>query len=672
MADQPFDWRPTLRRRVTVAAAVFGVWALGIEARLVKLQVLDHEDLVARAARQQMRTVEAPAKRGEIRDRHGRLLAYSVDADTIYAVPTEVHDAARTAGALCEALDRCTDRERATLVERLSQRRAFAYIRRRVSPAEARRVAALDLEGVGFLKESRRFYPNRELGSHVLGYVGVDNVGLGGLEAAYDKVIRGRAGTVLIQTDARRHAFSRVERTPTTGGSLELTIDEPLQYLAERELRRGVEEMRADGGSVVVMNPHTGEILAMANWPTFNPNAYNVSSAAERRNRAVQDLYEPGSTFKVVTASAALEEGVVRPDDPIDVSAGAIRLGSSTVRDMHRYGVLSFTDVIVKSSNVGAIKVGLDLGAERLGLYVSRFGFGRAISPDFPGENPGIVWNPARLNDRALGSVSMGYQVGVTPLQMAAAVSSVANGGRLIEPRVVRAVIRDGQRAPVAPRVIRRTIAPATVAELTAIMEMVVERGTATRAKVPGYTVAGKTGTAEKLVNGRYSSTDHQASFVGFLPSRDPALTIIVVIDTPRGQGNTGGVAAAPVFARIAAAAMRHLGIPPSINREPPVVVARNDRGPVTAAAAVAAPAVVTLVASATNASLLPDFRGLSARDALRATARLGLTARLEGDGVVIDQDPDPGVPLEPGTTCTLILGRELPRPAAGPAGAHP
>ncbi len=286
----------------------------------------------------------------------------------------------------------------------------------------------------------------------------------------------------------------------------------------------------------------SGEILALANWPTFNPNAFSRSDKEPRRNRAVQDLYEPGSTFKVVTASAALEEGVMHLDEKIDCAPGHISFGSRVISDVHRYGVLSFTDVIVKSSNVGAIKVGLKLGPERLSRYVSRFGFGQTTSPDFRGENPGIVWSPTSLDSSALASVSMGYQVGVTPLQMAAAVSSVANGGTLYEPHIVRALVKDGRRTEVAPKAVRRTITERTAAELTAVMEAVVERGTATAAKIEGYTIAGKTGTAAKIVDGRYSQSDYNASFVGFLPSRKPELTIIVVIDSPRAKGYYGGV----------------------------------------------------------------------------------------------------------------------------------
>jgi cell division protein FtsI (penicillin-binding protein 3) len=655
------DWRETIQSRLLVSAVLLALWTAGIEARLVYLQVFQYDDMMARAARQRENTLEMPARRGDILDRNGRVLAYSVDAGSIFADPSEIDDPDDTAAALCNALSQCDGAERQAIAKSLRRKGQFAYVARKVAPEEEERVRALQLKGVGVLQESRRFYPNRELLAHVLGYVGLDNAGLGGLESAFDLQIRGHAGKVLIQRDAKRNVLmSKIEREATAGATLELTIDQYLQNIAERELQAGVVENHAVGGSVVIMDPNSGEILALANAPTFNPNAYSRSPEVSRRNRAIQDLYEPGSTFKIVTASAALEEALMTPDDPVDCSAGMIRFGSRQIDDMHHYGVLSFTDVIVKSSNVGAIKVGLKLGPERMGRYVSRFGFGQTLAPDFKGENAGIVWNPARLDPSALASVAMGYQVGVTPVQMAAAVSSVANGGTLYEPRVVRAVIADGQRNDVAHKVLRRTVSEHTTAQLTAIMEAVVERGTAKAAQIAGFTIAGKTGTAHKVIDGRYSPSEYNASFVGFLPSRKPALTIIVVIDSPHGNGYTGGVVAAPVFKRVAEAALRHLGIGPSVNAPPPVLVAaRTPDNDAVVTRPVSMPAEGAVAATESDAAgLMPDLRGLSARDALRSLTRVGLTARLNGAGFVLEQSPAAGSVLLPGTACALRLGR--------------
>ena len=660
MSDPGLEWRVTLKRRIVVAAGLLMLWVAGVEARLIYLQVFRHADLTARAARQQSGTRDTPAKRGDIFDRRGHLLATSVDVDSIYAVPSEITNDEETAAKLCQALGDCSARDREALTDRLKNQRHFAYVRRQVSPEAVRRVTALNLDGVGFIKESRRFYPNKELSAHLLGYVGVDGNGLEGLEWTYDSQIRGKPGTVLIHTDARRHAFSRFERPPTSGSSIELTIDEYLQHIAERELHAGVVAHRAEGGTAIIMNPHTGEILAMANEPTFNPNAYREATEIERRNRAVQDLYEPGSTFKIVTASAAIEEKVLPITTMIDTNPGYIKIGNSIVDEFngHKYGVLSFHDVIVRSSNVGAIKIGFRVGTERLSRYVSLFGFGQRVSPDFPAESSGIVWKPEQWTERALASVSMGYQVAVTPLQVAAAFSSIANGGEYVEPRVLRAVYKDGRRYAITPKVVRRTVSADTAASLTSIMEDVVTEGTAKLAQIGGYTIAGKTGTASKLIDGRYSASENNVSFAGFLPSRDPAVTIVVVIDAPHAGGRAGGDVAAPIFKRIAETTLRYLSIGPTINPEPPVLV---ERTPVDVRALPQSESqpIVSLVADE-PAGTVPNLHGMSAREAVQRLVRLGLTARVSGDGFVMSQDPPAGAVLEPGTVCRLVLTRSV------------
>lgn len=662
MGEPPPDWRTTLRRRVVIASAIFALWAVAVEVRLLTLQVVEHQDMVQRAERQQMQTRPLAARRGDIVDRRGHVLATSVDADTIYAVPSAITDVPATVRQLCAALRDCSAKERQELVERLKGQRHFAYVRRQAPRDVAARVIALGLDGIGFVKESHREYPKKELAAHVLGFVGIDGKGLNGMESAYDTQIRGKAGQVFVQADARGHVFNRFEKPPTAGATIELTIDEVLQHVAERELRKGVLENRALGGTAIIMDPRTGEILALANEPTFDPNDYRASDERARRNRGVQDLYEPGSTFKVVTASAAIQEGIMPVDAMVDVTGGRLNIGARVIRDTHDYGVLSFTDVIVKSSNVGAIRIGLRLGADRFSDYIARFGFGRPVSPDFPSESPGIVWDRSKLTDSALASVSMGYQVGVTPLQMVTAVSSVANGGDYIEPRIVRAVYRDGRRLVVRPRVLRRTVSKDTAASMTAIMEQVVDRGTATIAKIPGYTIAGKTGTANKLANGRYTN-DTYASFVGFLPSNGPQVSILVVLDSPRGpNGHFGGPVAAPIFRRIAEEAMRQLRVPPSINAETPVLVTSTERAQGQNARVVVPEPVLPVEPE--EPGTVPDVRGLSARAAMRKLTKFGLNARIDGDGFVTDQNPQPGTPVDEGTVCHLTLARVSVRPA--------
>lgn len=670
MAETPHPdaWRRTLQRRLLVVAVIFIAWTAAIQARLAWLQVVRHEELVASAERQQMRTLTLPGRRGDIVDRDGRVLATSVDVPTVYAVPTEIRDPARTVAALCRALDECSAEFRSQLMERFSQRRPFVYVKRRISHAEAKAIRALDLEGIGLTEESRRFYPNRELLAPTLGFVGLDSRGLGGIEARWNDVVLGKDGKVVVFADARRHAYDRVERPPTTGASLELTVDAVLQHIVERELRKGIAENRAEAGVAIVMDPNNGEILAMASEPSFNPNAFARSRPEQRRNRAVQDIYEPGSTFKAFTASAAFEEDVIDPDTLINCAPGYITIGGwRRVNDVHTYGVLTFTDVIVKSSNVGAIKAGFRLGSERMARYVRRFGFGSRLSKDLPAEEPGIVWS--QLNDSALASVSMGYQIGVTPLQMVTAVSAIANGGTLYRPRIVRAVVRNGQRREIEAEVLRKPISADTAATLTAVMEEVVERGTAKPAQIEGHRIAGKTGTAAKLTEtGTYSKTDYMASFVGFLPSRHPRVTILVVIDTPRAGRYYGGSVAAPVFQRIAAATIRHLGIPRSVNPEPPVVVARQETREVQPVAF--GPRSVLPAGEPAPDGVLPDLTGLAAREAVHTLARAGLVPRVVGTGFVVEQRPEAGSPLEPGSVVRLRLSRTpppVPPPAAAP-----
>ena len=673
----PPTWQETLRKRTLVVTIFMGLWIVGIEARLVMLQIVEHADLVARATRQQMTKMDASAMRGDILDRKGRVLATSVDADSIYAVPSAIEDPKAVVAALCKAFDDCTGKERDALVARLGRSGAFAYVRRKQSPDVAKRVAALGLDGIGFIKEDRRYYPNRELAAHLLGYVGLDNKGLNGLEFTYDQQIRGKDGTVLVQTDARRRAFARIERPPTTGSTVELTIDEYLQHIAERELHAGVLENKAAGGTAIVMNPHTGEILAMANEPTFNPNAYREFEEISRRNRAVQDLYEPGSTFKVVTVSAALEEKVMTADTIIDTHPGRIQVAPGRIvkeNEGHDYGVIPLSQVIVESSNVGAIKIGFKVGAERLSKYVGLYGFGHSVSRDFPGESSGIVWNPSKWNDGALASVSMGYQVGVTPLQIVAAVSAVANGGEYVEPRVIHAVYRDNRRFVIQPHIERRIISAETAATMTAIMEGVVsaEKGTAHAAQVTGFTIAGKTGTAAKLVDHRYSKTEYNASFVGFIPSRNPALAIVVVIDAPHGPNRFfGGTVSAPIFKRIAEASLRYMGVGQTINPVPPVLVARHDeRGTVPSASITegADSPTISLVSDGPPGTM-PDLHGLSAREALRKMNRLGLAARVAGTGFVVTQDPPAGASLDAVSSGRVTLARS---PAAFQDQARP
>jgi cell division protein FtsI/penicillin-binding protein 2 len=668
--DESFEvtWRRTVKQRVVIMLGLLGVWAVVLQGRLLDLQVLQHAELRDLARDQQQDVIQAPAGRGDILDRNGELLAYSVDGASIGASPREVKDAAVTAGALCQALGDCTAAELKSLTQRFAARGGWFDVRK---PREATQnqidaVKALELRGIYLVAGTRRWYPRVSLAAHVVGFVGLDdqrrdNRGLAGVEHKFDALIRGREGLLQVQFDARRQrTATEVRRAPTAGATVELTIDSQLQYEVERELRAAVQAHSARGGMAVVMDPMTGEILAMANEPTFNPNRPAQTPDSYARNRAVQEVYEPGSTFKIVTASAALQEGVLRPTDRIDTGPGFIKIPgrAKAIWDDHRVGVVTFEDAIVQSSNVAAVKAGALVGAERLGRYIRRFGFGERLAPgEFGGESPGVVFDASRLDESGLASVSMGYQVSVTALQMAAATSAVANGGILMEPHLLRATIKDGVRTEVEPKAMRQVIAPETAATLTSFLEAVVQRGTAKAAGLERYQAAGKTGTAKKVVNGRYSDVEFNASFVGFVPSRRPAVTIVVVIDTPRGGLYYGGQVAAPVFKRIAEAALRRLGIPPTINPLPPVIAASAGDFPAhqrTSAAGVMLPRPVVL----DGQPRVPDVRGLSGRDALRILNQAGLRPQVTGDGFVVDQSPEAGADLTPGGRVTVRLSR--------------
>jgi cell division protein FtsI (penicillin-binding protein 3) len=661
--DDHFEarWRDGLRHRALLVLVGLGLWTMALEARLVHLQLVQHDEMVALASRQQKREIRLIPPRGDIVDRNGQMLAYSVDGHALVADPNAVDAPPATAERICRALEDCGAGKREAILRGLTRKASFAYLHRQATPEQAARLEALNLPGVRLIPEPRRSYPKLELAAHVLGFVGIDNEGLGGVERTFDEVVRGTEGRMLLQIDARRHSMeSRVQQAPTPGATLELTLDLYLQHIAERELRAGVEASRAMGGTAIVMNPQNGEILALASFPTFDPNAFQQYSADARRNRAIQDVYEPGSTFKIVTASAALEDGVFGLADLIDTSPGVITFRGRkpiTEAKRHNYGVLSVEDVIVKSSNVGAIKMGLQIGAERMGQYVRRFGFGQALLPDLAGQSRGIVWRPEQLNDSALASVSMGYQIGVTPVQMATAVSAVANGGTLYQPHVVRAVLRGDEREPVPVNALRRVVSRETAARLTGIMEEVVGRGTGRLAALDGYQVAGKTGTAAKIVNGRYSAAEYNVSFAGFVPSRQPVFAILVVVDTPRNGSPYGGTVAAPIFRRIADAGLRHLGVPPTIH-PPPVVLAGDTSDPiVTPIRAAVAPAAPP---PAAGGPIMPDVRGLSARDAVRILSAAGLVVRVSGSGLVAEQSPAPGAPIEAADVSELALRRRL------------
>ena len=658
------SWRNGIKRRTIVVLSLLACWAAIVEARLVDLQVIQHKKMLAYAENEQHRIYYPAGIRGDITDRNGHLLAFSVPASTIIATPRDIKDPEKAVDTLCTALGDCTAMERAQLTAAFSKDSTYALVRHAdaVTPLQAENVLNAKIPGVGLTADTLRFYPNGSLAAHVLGFVGRQNNGLGGIEYAYDYEIKGQGGSVRVLQDARGQGMETDVKEPAiTGATIELTLDDRLQYIAERELAAGVAEHHAEAGMAVIMNPNTGEILALANVPTFDPNVYDRVPANARLNRALQNVYEPGSTMKIVTISAALEEGVVTPTDTYDTDPGYLQIGSRKIHDAEgkNNGILSVVDIVVHSSNVGAGKIGLKLGPERLERYVRRYGFGQKLVPDLPGQSAGRVYNVSELTDSALASMAIGYQISVTPVQMAAAASVIANGGMLYEPHLVRSITRDGVRQAIAPKAIRQVVTPDIAQTMTTILEQVVARGTGTKAAIDGFTVAGKTGTAAKLVNGAYSTTAYNASFVGFVPSRNPALTIIVVVDTPHSGGTHGGEVAAPIFSRIADAALREMRVPPTVPSRTSITVVADTKPVRPSATAVAAPIVLQKPEAA--GPRMPDLHGLTAREAMRALDAAGLTVHLIGSGVVVGQVPSAGQPVGSGDVTTVQLGRPEP-----------
>ena len=550
------------RRYVLLALLLAGFGA--ILFRLVNLQVLQAAELTARADRQHQKTVTLEGARGTVTDRHGKVLAMNVEVPSIFGVPTSLDSPAGAARTLSPVLHI----RREDLEKKLRQEKHFVWLARKVEPEQGRRLEQLSIDGIGMVMEGRRFYPKGPLLSHVLGFVGMDGVGLEGLERRYESQLHGEKRLTVLQRDALgRTVFPKGlrEQAPSAGQTLTLTIDEVIQYIAEKELEEAVDQAHAKSGTIIVMEPRSGAILAMAVSPRFDPNAVASLTADRWRNRALTDTYEPGSTMKLVVAAAALEERLMMPGSMLFGENGRMTVANTTIHDHEKLGWMTFAQMIQKSSNIGAAKTGMLLGDQRLYRYLQAFGFGQRTEIDLPGEVAGLLKSPREWGRRSLASISMGQEVGVTPLQMVSAVSAIANDGVLMKPFIVSQV-RDQKGQPVKealPQVKRRVVSPATARMLTTIMEGVVTNGTGAKAAIPGFRAAGKTGTAQKVDprTGAYSSALSIGSFVGFVPADAPRLAMIVVIDEPQGEA-WGGVVAAPVFRRVGEQVLTYMGVP--------------------------------------------------------------------------------------------------------------
>jgi len=583
------------KRRFWLVCLFFLLWALAITSRLFWLQLIRHSDYVERAQKQQQRTFEVAPRRGILYDRNMRELAMTVQVDSIYAVPNEIDDKdkstyARTLAGLTHIDPADGQTTEQQIAKRLNDGHGFAWVARRVKPEVATRVRALNLKGIYFQKEFQRFYPNGDIAAQAIGYVGVDDNGLGGLEQKFDARLHGTPGRVLTAIDARRHVLGSVEHEPDPGQNLQLTIDENIQFMAETALDHVMQKERADNGTIVVQDVHTGQILALAMRPTFNPNDFRHTTAKLLKDHAVSDVYEPGSVFKLVTYSSALDAHVAKPDDMIDCQGGQITLAGRVIHDdksdrgMH---VVSVATALARSSDVAAVKLALKVGQDRFYQYVRDFGFGARTGMELPGETRGLLRPTNRWSGSSIGSIAIGQEVGVTPIQLVSMVSTIANGGTYFPPRILMpnqlntAAKPDQKSAPLqGAQVPHRVISEMAAAQMRKMMEGVVLFGTGKEAQLNGYSSGGKTGTAQKVdpATHLYSKTMHIASFAGIAPVNNPAIAVAVVIDNPKVGSYYGTAVSAPVFAEIAQQVLEYLGVPHDIEVQQPRTPAKKDQ----------------------------------------------------------------------------------------------
>jgi len=602
---------PLRRSRFWIVCLFFLLWAVAISGRLFWLQIVRHKEFVERAAKQQQRTFEVAPRRGVLYDRNLRELAMTVLADSIYADPSEISDKPATARALAALVH--TDPEDGLttpdqIVARLNAGHNFAWIARRVTPQVAATVKALNMKGVYFQKEFQRFYPDNQIAAQVLGYVGVDDNGLGGLEEKFDGDLHGSPGLMYTAMDARRKVLGSTEREPEAGRNLVLTIDENIQFMAERALDHAMEKTQALNGTVVVQDVHTGEILALAIRPTFNPNQFRHTTPVLLRDHAVSDVYEPGSTFKLVTYAAAMDANVATPDDMIDCQGGQITLFGSVIHDDKAdrgIGTVSVATALARSSDVGVIKLALKLGPDRLYNYIRAFGFGQRSGIELPGETRGLLRPVGRWQPASIGYVAIGQEEAVTPIQLVSMVSTIANGGVYLPPHVLMPEpsgattpnqksaapqvpqaphlsalpVKLGEELPdPLPTGAHRVISTMAAAEMRKMMEGVVLFGTGKSSQLNGYSSGGKTGTAQKIdpATHKYTGSLHIASFAGFAPVNNPVIAVSIILDSPKGE-YYGAAVSAPVFAEVAQQVLEYLGVPHDIDLRPTTTATKKE-----------------------------------------------------------------------------------------------
>ncbi|MDD2734288.1 MAG: penicillin-binding protein [Desulfuromonadaceae bacterium] len=638
MKDEREKWA---RIRIIMIGTVFGLLFLNVVGRTFYLQILQHEILETKADKQHQHRVDLTPARGSILDRNGTTLAESIQMDSCYAEPRRIKDVGGTAAVLAPILGI----PKSELVTRLSVNKSFIWLERWLTPEVAIRVKNMKLTGIGFAPESKRFYPNMEIAAHVVGFTGHDPNGLEGIELKYDSTILGNTGYMITERDAlgRNIAImNTVIKDSSPGKSVILTLDKTIQFITEKELAKAVTDSNAKAGMALVMESDTGKVLAMANYPTFNPNAYSRYSLAQLRNHVVADSFEPGSTFKIFTIAAALDSGTIKASDIYNCENGSYRIADRIIHDDHPQSRLSVSEIMKYSSNIGSAKIGFKVGEEKLSAYLRNFGFGGRTGIDLPGEAVGNLKHHWYGVD--LAAISFGQGVSLSAIQLTTALSAIANGGTLMKPYLVEQIINDNGTVAqkFEPQIVRRVISTDTARIITKMLETVTgEGGTGTKAALEGYRVAGKTGTAQKVdpVTHMYSPTRRIGSFVGFVPADKPKLTIVVIIDEPQGI-KYGGVVAAPAFRGIAQNSLAYLKIQPT----QPMTAAAKPAGTKTPA-----PPEEDSIPDGNNlnvpdqGAVMPNFNGMSMRRVLLVMEKRGINIRLIGSGRAAEQSPPPG-----------------------------
>ena len=559
-----------VKSRLALVSLILSAAGLVLVGRLVHLQIIQHDRLAAQSDKQFLRTVEITSGRGNIYDRNRNQLATNIRVESVYADPKSVAEKTATARILARVLKLNPQ----AVLKKLKSNRHFVWIKRKSELNAVEKLKQLDLVGVGFIAETKRYYPKRKLAASILGFVGLDNQGLAGIEHFHHAVLKGRVQRTVLEKDARgRFLWPTANAQDLNPGKQDvvLALDEVIQFIAERELNRQVKEYRAKSGLAIVMDPFSGAVYAMASAPEFNPNNYAAYPPHIWRNDAVASAFEPGSIFKPIVAAASLEEGLAGPDDIFFCENGSYQIGKSRISEAsnHQFGWLTLRNIIAKSSNIGAIKIAQRLGNRRFYDYIRKFGFGRRLGVDLPGEASGTLRSIRQWSGLSLASISFGHEISVTPIQMVSAIAAIANGGVLIRPRLTQTILKNGVLdRTFEPEALQTVLSEETSRQMINILKSVVKTGTGAKAAIPGFEVAGKTGTAQKIdpKTQTYSKTKYLASFVGFVPADAPRLVILVMIDEPQ-KTYWGGEVAAPVFQKIARKTLRYLHIPSSLDR---------------------------------------------------------------------------------------------------------